>query len=107
MSDDLRSAGPEEADPTLRVAGKEFAWRPGAVVTVGRDRGCDIVVDDPRVSRAHLRVEAAEDGGWRLGGAGSRDGVFPGGSKVETGAVITGDAGEPRSARRRPAWYLR
>jgi ABC-type multidrug transport system ATPase subunit len=88
MSDDLRSAGPEAAGPTLRVAGKEFAWRPGAVITVGRDRGCDIVVDDPRVSRAHLRVEATEDGGWRLCDAGSRNGVFLGGSKVETVAVI-------------------
>jgi hypothetical protein len=44
---------------TTRVDTREFSWRHGAVITVGRAAACDVVLEDRLVSRTHLRVEAA------------------------------------------------
>ncbi|UVS79460.1 ATP-binding cassette domain-containing protein [Actinokineospora sp. UTMC 2448] len=41
---------------------EQWTFRPGDVVRIGRSPGCDIVIDDPAVSRDHLRVEF--DDGW-------------------------------------------
>jgi ABC transport system ATP-binding/permease protein len=84
MTDDVASVGAAVTGATVRIGGKEFGWRAGAVITIGRDTACDVVLDDPRVSRQHLVVEAAGDGTWRLRDAGSRNGVFIAGSKVHS-----------------------
>ncbi|MBN1208042.1 MAG: FHA domain-containing protein [Myxococcaceae bacterium] len=62
-------------------------------VTVGRGYGSDVILDDPKVSAAHLRVERAEDGGLVVRDLGSRNGTF----RVEPWArlaelVLTDDA---------------
>jgi hypothetical protein len=44
--------------------------------TVGRGYGNDVILDDPKVSGAHLRIERAEDGGLVVRDAGSRNGTF-------------------------------
>ncbi len=72
------------------MGAREFRWQLGAVITVGRDPGCDVVIDDPEISRQHLRVEAAEDGAWQLRDAGSRNGVFANGRKI-TVVPLRGD----------------
>lgn len=72
---------------SLRVGDRDFTWRPGTVVTIGRAATCDVVVDDPAVSRTHLRVEAVADGTWRLADAGSSNGAFIAGQRI---------GGEPR-----------
>jgi len=82
MSDGgARGAG--DAGEVIRIGAREFRWHRGAVITVGRDSSCDVVVDDPRVSRKHLLIEAADGGTWVLRDAGSRNGVFVAGRRVD------------------------
>jgi hypothetical protein len=44
--------------------------------TVGRGYANDVILDDPKVSEAHLRIERAEDGGLVVRDVGSRNGTF-------------------------------
>jgi ABC-type multidrug transport system ATPase subunit len=53
-----------------------------AVLRIGRDPLCRIVVDDPRVSREHVEVEYLPDG-WRLRDLGSRNGTYAAGVRVD------------------------
>jgi len=82
MSDDS-AVGSGGAGDTLRIGTSEFRWQRGAVVTIGRDSSCDVVLDDPRVSRTHVRIEATDGGTWLLRDAGSRNGVFVSGRRIE------------------------
>ena len=43
------------------AAGRRVAVPPGVPVWVGRDSDCDIVLDERRVSRKHLRVRVSDD----------------------------------------------
>jgi len=45
-------------------------------VTVGRGYANDIILDDPKVSASHLRIERAEDGTLMLRDVGSSNGTF-------------------------------
>jgi hypothetical protein len=45
-------------------------------VTVGRGYANDVILDDPKVSVSHLRIERAEDGTLVLRDVGSRNGTF-------------------------------
>jgi hypothetical protein len=45
-------------------------------VTVGRGYANDVILDDPKVSVSHLRIERAEDGSLVLRDVGSRNGTF-------------------------------
>lgn len=45
-------------------------------VTVGRGYGNDIILDDPKVSASHLRIERTEDGKLMLRDVGSGNGTF-------------------------------
>jgi hypothetical protein len=45
-------------------------------VTVGRGYANDVILDDPKVSAAHLRIERAEDGALLLRDTGSTNGTF-------------------------------
>lgn len=44
--------------------------------TVGRGYANDVILDDPKVSPAHLRIERTEDGGLLVRDVGSRNGTF-------------------------------
>jgi hypothetical protein len=46
----------------------------GEACLIGRDPGCDLVVDDARVSRRHARLEPVASG-WRLVDLGSKNGT--------------------------------
>ena len=45
-------------------------------VTVGRSYAADVILDDPKVSPEHLRIERTEDGGLVARDLGSRNGTF-------------------------------
>ena len=68
--------------PGIAVNGRRYAWEAGVKVEIGRDPTCDIVLDDPKVSRVHARVEATPDGTWQLVDAGSTNGIWVGGRRV-------------------------
>jgi class 3 adenylate cyclase len=53
---------PVEARLVLRLGGAEWVLGPARpAVTLGRDPGCDIVVQNPRASRLHARIERRRD----------------------------------------------
>jgi pSer/pThr/pTyr-binding forkhead associated (FHA) protein len=62
----------------------------GSVVTVGRDAGNDIVLDDPRVSRCHaeLRMEGSQ---WQLVDLESSNGTAVNGHRVRRRSLRDGD----------------
>lgn len=57
-------------------AGRSVDLPPGRWLTVGRDPGCDLVVDDPSLSRTHLRVRHERDR-FLVQDLGSTNGVHP------------------------------
>lgn len=68
----VRNVGPNTtiiSDSTLRlnVGGQDYSFLPGAEVTVGRDPGCLVQLDEQHslVSRRHLRI-TFNDGHWWL-----------------------------------------
>lgn len=70
------------SDLTIVHAGGAETFAAGRRVTVGRDRDCDVTVDDARVSRSpHLELEVS-GGGWVLTDH-SRGGTFLDGVRVE------------------------
>ncbi|HEX5401928.1 MAG TPA: ATP-binding cassette domain-containing protein [Pseudonocardiaceae bacterium] len=44
------------------VGNRDWRFEPGQVVSVGREIDCDVVIEDRRVSRHHLRIEYRD--GW-------------------------------------------
>lgn len=64
-----------------------------ATLTLGRERGCDIRLDDPSVSRQHARLRVTVDAVW-LEDLGSRNGVFVNGSRLTPAGrrLLPGDA---------------
>jgi len=46
------------------------------IKSCGRDPSCDLVVDDPALSRLHARIELADDGLVSIDDAGSSNGTF-------------------------------
>lgn len=59
--------------------------------SIGRSRGCDVVLRDATVSRAHA-VLMRRESGWLVTDTGSRSGTFVNGRKVrERSAVLPGD----------------
>ncbi len=54
----------------------------GRTASIGRNPDQDIVLDDARVSRRHARI-TSHDGGWVVEDAGSRNGLFVGGERVD------------------------
>jgi hypothetical protein len=50
---------------------------------LGRSRDCDIVIDDPNVSRHHAELHRTPDGGWAVHDLGSTNGVLVNGKRVK------------------------
>lgn len=57
-------------------------WALTREMTIGRDRDCDIQIEDRQVSRFHLRVIPAENGNISIRDLGSKNGTFVNGKKV-------------------------
>ncbi|MBX3269577.1 MAG: FHA domain-containing protein [Sandaracinaceae bacterium] len=67
----------------------ESAGGPWAAVTVGRSEECDVVLDDPRVSRHHATFERREGTGeYALLDAGSRNGVRIGAARLSAWSLV-------------------
>ena len=74
-------AAPRERGPAylaVIVDHKEVQRRPiTGAVTLGRSLDCDLWLDDPRLSRAHCRLEPALEGdGWVVIDLNSRNGTY-------------------------------
>jgi hypothetical protein len=70
--------------------GRTVDLQHGRKTVIGRGEDCDIVVHDPRASRAHCRVEAT-DNRVVLSDAGSTYGTTLNGKAVETAEIRAGD----------------
>ncbi len=55
--------------------------------TIGRNKRCDIVIDEKFVSGEHLRIWY-EDGEWYLEDLGSRNGTFVNGSRIKDTVIL-------------------
>ncbi len=80
--------------PVLRVvegpgAGAYLVLR-GPRYTVGRGKGCDLVLPDPRVSREHARLERGPEG-TEVVDLGSTNGTFVNGQRVRRRRLRHGD----------------
>jgi hypothetical protein len=62
----------------------------GERMTIGRSRDCEIVIDDPNVSRRHAEVRKTIDG-WLIVDLGSTNGVKVNGRRVEEEILRPGD----------------
>jgi hypothetical protein len=62
----------------------------GDPFTIGRSRDCDLVIDDPNISRHHAELRAEGDG-WRLADLGSTNGVKINRRRVDEGLLRSGD----------------
>ena len=56
---------------------------PGGAADLGRDPGNDFVIEGEAVSGFHCRIEAVEDGGWRVRDRSSTNGTYIDGVRVE------------------------
>ena len=70
-------------------AGVSFLLDPTEENRIGRDPECAIVLGDQLCSRVHAVVEQA-DGGWRIRDAGSRNGTFVNGQKIDDAMLADG-----------------
>lgn len=63
-------------------------------IVVGRDPGCDVVVDDPSVSTHHARFERSAEGRWILIDDDSTNGTLVGGMRMRPGVprLVTAEA---------------
>ena len=62
------------------------------VITVGRLKGNDVIIDnDDKVSRYHLQIVQMDDGTYHLIDFGSTNGTFINGNRVENEAVLNED----------------
>lgn len=78
--------GAGEPVPALRIRCEEIPYTlvPGdAPILIGRELPAQIRVDDPRISRVHVRV-AVDGGHWVMSDAGSTNGVFVDGKRVDS-----------------------
>jgi Protein of unknown function (DUF3662)/FHA domain len=82
-------AAPSRAQALLVGEGKRTVLR-GSRAVVGRSRDCDLVLDDPNVSRHHAELRREGDG-WVVADLGSTNGIKVNGHQVESAALQPGD----------------
>ena len=70
----------------LLVDGKRLVVGPTGV-TLGRSRQCDIVLDDPNISRQHAEIRP-RGGSWVLNDLGSTNGSCLNGRRIEGPEVL-------------------
>jgi diguanylate cyclase (GGDEF)-like protein len=63
----------------------------GGRTTIGRGLQADVRINDEGISRTHAMVEGADDGEYYLTDAGSTNGTFANGDKVDRHALREGD----------------
>ncbi len=77
---------------TAGPGGVDFGelWAHAAVMRIGRDPGCELIVQSPRVSRRHARVEQRGDEFYVVD-EGSNNGTFVNGARVQESSIRPGD----------------
>ena len=73
VAEPLAEPHPRRATAKLRVAGRSTILPSGGAV-LGRSRDCDVMVDDPNVSRRHAEVRPS-GGSWTVRDLGSTNGI--------------------------------
>jgi signal transduction histidine kinase/CheY-like chemotaxis protein len=76
---------------TLVEVGTEQLYQLHERTSIGRDRQCDICVDDPMVSTSHAEIVRDVTGAYRLRDLGSRRGTFVGDRQVQEIELREGD----------------
>jgi signal transduction histidine kinase/CheY-like chemotaxis protein len=76
---------------TLVEVGTEHLYQLHERTSIGRDRRCDICVDDPMVSTSHAEIVRDVTGAYRLRDLGSRRGTFVGERQVDEIELHEGD----------------
>ncbi|HEY6176480.1 MAG TPA: FHA domain-containing protein, partial [Kofleriaceae bacterium] len=76
---------------TLVEVGTELRYQLRERTSIGRDRRCDICVDDPMVSSSHAEIVRDVTGRYRLRDLGSRRGTFVGARQVDEIELHDGD----------------
>ena len=72
---------------TVHVAGTEYTAHPDdGAVTIGRELPAQIRINEPGISRTHVRLELVGDH-WMLTDAGSRNGTYFDGRRVQSVSV--------------------
>lgn len=92
---------PDLNTPHLAVHAQGRTWTlplSPAGLSIGRQAGNDLILDLPRVSRRHARIEPSAEG-FRLIDAGSSNGTFIGGRPVQTWQLRNGDTVQIGEAR--------
>ena len=62
----------------------------GERTTIGRSRECDVVIDDPNISRKHAEVRRTIEG-WTVVDLGSTNGIKVNGRRVREAVLSPGD----------------
>ena len=80
VSEPLREPDPRRAAARLKAEGRTVVVGPSGAV-IGRSRDCDVVLDDPNVSRHHAEVRPS-GGSWIVNDLGSTNGIKLNGRRV-------------------------
>ena len=81
---------PRQASRALLVGEDKRTVISGDPFVIGRSRECDLVLDDPNVSRRHAELRR-EDGGWAVHDLGSTNGIKLNGRRSRGGRLNPGD----------------
>ena len=80
----------QEATRALLVSEDKRTVVSGDPFVIGRSRDCDLVLDDPNVSRRHAELRR-ENGGWAVHDLGSTNGIKLNGRRSRGGRLSPGD----------------
>jgi hypothetical protein len=85
-----RVESPRQDSRALLVGEDKRTVVSGDPFVIGRSRECDLVLDDPNVSRRHAELRR-EDGGWAVVDLGSTNGIKLNGKRSRGGRLNPGD----------------
>ena len=85
-----RVESPRQASRALLVGENKRTVVSGDPFVIGRSRECDLVLDDPNVSRRHAELRR-EDGGWAVRDLGSTNGIKLNDRRSRGGRLSPGD----------------
>jgi hypothetical protein len=85
-----RVEAPRHGARALLVSADKRTVLSGEKFVIGRARECDLVLDDPNVSRRHAELRP-EEGGWAVHDLGSTNGIKLNGRRSPGGRLSPGD----------------
>ena len=85
-----RVESPRQATRALLIGHGKRTVVSGDPFVIGRSRECDLVLDDPNISRRHAELRR-EDGGWAVHDLGSTNGIKLNGRRSRGGRLNPGD----------------